>query len=490
MRIQFCGADRTVTGSSHLLEINGLRILLDCGMYQGPRDESDRLNRTLPDNVRGIDLVILSHGHLDHCGKLPVLCKNGFSGPIYCTPATAEVARIVLEDSAKIQAENAGYLNHRSRGPSDPKDGNIVQPIYLPQDVQPVEKRFRKVPYKAKTDLGKNVSFTFFDAGHILGSAYVLIEYVEAGQSKTLLFTADVGRYDTPILNDPAPLSGPVDLVITESTYGDKSHGPMSDIEPQLLAAVQGCIQRKSRLIVPSFAIGRTQTILWYMNKFIEEKRIPAIPLYVDSPMGVEVSKVYSQFREDYDEDTRKLIGTRDLFGLSRVTFASSTDESKKINSDRGPCVIIASSPTCEFGRILHHLIQSVERPDDLVIFVGWIPPGTLGRRLQDGEKRVRILDRWYDLRCRVQTIHGLSAHADGDELLRFLKPTLNAKTSAFVVHGEVGPAETFAGRLMAGGMRQATVPAMETSMLTSANVIAPSSAGGESEGAKTADAE
>jgi metallo-beta-lactamase family protein len=263
----------------------------------------------------------------------------------------------------------------------------------------------------------------------------------------------------------------------------------MADIEPQLLAAVRSCIERKSRLIVPSFAIGRTQTVLWYMNKFIDEKKIPAIPLYVDSPMGVEVSHVYSKFREDYDEETKALIGARDLFGLGRVTFAQSTDESKKINADRGPCVIVASSPTCEFGRVLHHLIQSVERPDDLIIFVGWIPPGTLGRRLQNGEKRVRILDRWFDVRCRVQTIHGLSAHADGDELLRFLKPTLNEKTTAFVVHGEVDQAEAFAGKLMAGGMRLAMVPAMNTSVLTAGNINRTGPAGA-SEGAKAADAE
>jgi metallo-beta-lactamase family protein len=481
MRIQFCGADRTVTGSSHLLEINGLRILLDCGMYQGPRDEANRLNQTLPDNPQTIDAVVLSHGHLDHCGKLPVLCNARFNGPIYCTP--------VIEDSAKIQAEDAGYLNQRSRNPADPSGLPPIKPIYLPQDVQPVVKRFGPVAYGSKTDLGNGVSFTFFDAGHILGSAYVLIEFTENNQTKKLLFTADVGRYDAPILNDPITLPGPVDYVITESTYGNKSHGPMSEIEPQLLAAVQGAIARKSRLIVPSFAIGRTQTVLWYMNKFIEEKKIPPIPLYVDSPMGVEVSRVYSQFRENYDEETRRLIGSRDLFGLSRVTFAKSTDESKKINADRGPCVIIASSPTCEFGRILHHLTQSVERPDDLVIFVGWIPPGTLGRRLQDGQKRVRILDRWYDVRCRVETIHGLSAHADGDELLRFLKPTLSAKTSAFVVHGEVDQAEAFAGRLMAGGMGQAVVPAMETSVVTSADGIGAAS-GGVSEGARAADAE
>ncbi|HEX4124650.1 MAG TPA: MBL fold metallo-hydrolase [Tepidisphaeraceae bacterium] len=471
MRIQFCGADRTVTGSSHLLEINGLRIFLDMGLYQGSRAEAERLNGSFPADVKSADAIVLSHGHLDHCGKLPVAVRAGFGGPIYCTPPTAEVARIVLNDAAKIQMEDADHLNQHCRGPCDGK----VLPLYTDADVPPVLGRFRKVGYQQPTDLGKGVRFTFYDAGHILGSAYVVLEWSEGAKSRSLLFTADVGRYGAPILRDPFPISVPVEQVITESTYGNASHGPIEDVGPQLLEAVRWCIAHKSRLIVPSFAVGRTQTILWYVEKFIESKDIPQIPLFVDSPMGVEVSKLHGNFRDYYDDETRALIGKNDLFGLARVTFASTVDQSKAINRVAGPCVIIASSPTCEFGRVLHHLERSVGEPNDLVVFVGWIPPRTLGRKLQDGEKRVRIYDRWYDVRCGVRTIHGLSAHADGGELLRFLKPTTGPGTEAFVVHGEVPQAEAFAGRLLSAGMGRATVPAPETSLVEySAAVAAP----------------
>lgn len=462
MRIQFFGADRTVTGSCHYVEVNGLKLLLDLGMYQGPRDLARQINARMPDGAPRVDAVILSHGHFDHCGKLPMLTKAGYDGPIYCTPATAAVARVVLEDAGEIQEEDADFLNRRSRRPGEPQ----VQPLFRKVDVRDVLRVFRTIPYNQKTDLGRGVSFTFFDAGHILGSAYVLLEWTEANAPRTLLFTADVGRYGAPILRDPHPIPGPVDLVITESTYGNNSHGPIADVEPQFLDCVRQCIQKRGRLLVPSFAVGRTQTMLWYLQKFVAERQIPEIPVFVDSPMGVEVSHIHSQYRENYDDQTNQLIGQRDLFGLSRVTFASSTKDSKAINAQQGPCVIIASSPTCEFGRILHHLTQSVERPQDMIVFVGWIPPQTLGRRLQDGDKRVRILDRWYDVRCQVRTLHGLSAHADGDELLRFLAPTIGPKTAAYVVHGEVDQAEGFAARLIAKGMGSATVPATETSVV------------------------
>jgi len=464
MRIQFCGADRTVTGSCHLIEVAGKRILLDCGIYQGPREFARQMNERLPVDPKSIDAVILSHGHLDHCGKLPVLTNAGFTGPIYCTTATADVARLILLDSADIQLEDAEYLNHRAVGP-----GNVpIKPLYVPADVQPVLRQFRKVDYNHPTDLG-GLTFTFQDAGHILGSAYVLIEWPEDGVTKKLLFTADIGRYNTPIIHDPHPLPGPVDLVITESTYGMKQHGPMDAVGPALLATVKQVIASGSRLIVPSFAVGRTQTILWYMQRFIAEKQIPNIPVFVDSPMGVDASKIYAMHRGYYDDETASLIGEKDLFGLSHVTFASTGEQSRKINGQSGPCVIIASSPTCEFGRVLHHLKLSLERPKDVVIFVGFTPYGTLGRRLQEGQKRVRIFDRWYDVRCEVKTIHGLSAHADGDELLRFLKPTLTKQTSAYVVHGEEDQAEGFASRLMQAGMQWATVPAIDSSVFTSA---------------------
>ena len=470
MRIQFCGADRTVTGSSHLLEINGLRVLLDLGMYQGPRELARQLNEKLPPNSTMADAVILSHGHFDHCGKLPVLVKAGYSGPIYCTPATAAVARVVLEDAGTIQEEDAQYLNRRARDPQE----RPVEPLFRRTDVRGVLTRFKNVPYGQKTDLGRGVSFTFFDAGHILGSAYVVLEWEEGGKPHNLLFTADVGRYGAPILRDPQPIPGVYETVITESTYGNNSHGPIDAVEPQLLEAVKWCVEKRSRLIVPSFAVGRTQTMLWYMEKFIAAKLIPDVPVFVDSPMGVEISEIHRKFPENYDDETKAMIGTKDLFGLARVTFASTPQQSKDINNQRGPCVIIASSPTCEFGRVLHHLMQSVERADDMVVFVGWIPPETLGRRLQDGEKRVRILDRWFDVRCQVRTIHGLSAHADADELLRFLGPTLKPQTTAYIVHGEVDQAEGFAGKLLAAGVGHAVVPAMETSVLT-APILKPS---------------
>ncbi|MGB7160702.1 MAG: MBL fold metallo-hydrolase [Tepidisphaeraceae bacterium] len=469
MRIQFCGANRTVTGSCHLLEINGLRVFLDMGMYQGPREEARRINQHLPEDAHTVDAIILSHGHLDHCGKLPVVVRAGFKGPIYCTPATADVARIVLLDAGEIQEEDADYLNRRSRDPAAPR----VEPLFRVVDAQAVLKQFRRVKYGVKTDLGNGVSFTFRDAGHIIGSAYVVLEWQEAGRSRSMLFTADIGRYDTPILRDPEPLTGAFDHVITESTYGNRVHAPVTEIGPQLLDAVKHCIERKSRLLVPSFAVGRTQTILWYMHKFMNEGAIPRIPIFIDSPMGVEVTRMTTNHSDLYDEETKKLL--RETTSHS-VVLATSSAQSREINAQAGPCVIIASSPTCEFGRILHHLKLSVERENDLIIFVGWTPHGTLGRRLQEGQRKVRIYDRWYELKCQVRTIHGLSAHADSEELLRFLGPTLKPGTTAHVVHGEPDEAEGFARRMLAKGVGQALVPAIESSVIAiSADVPATS---------------
>lgn len=463
MRIQFCGANRTVTGSCHLIEVNGRRVLLDVGMYQGPRDEARRLNALLPDNAKSVDAVVLSHGHLDHCGKLPVLTRAGYGGPIYCTSATADVARIVLEDSAEIQEEDADYLNRRSRGQDQPR----IEPLYRRGDLPAVFRAFRHVAYGQKTALGNDVFFTLFDAGHILGSAYVLLEWNENAKARSLLFTADVGRYNTPILPDPQALPPqPIESIISESTYGDREHAPMEQVGPQFLEAVKFCIEHRSRLIVPSFAVGRTQTVLWYVQKFISEGAIPAIPIFIDSPMAVEVTRVHSNHREYYDRQTREMIGSHDLFGLSRVTLASTTQQSRRINGQSGACVIIASSPTCEFGRVLHHLKRSLEQPDDVVVFVGWTPPHTLGRRLQDGQQRVRIYDRWYDVRCRIRTIHGLSAHADGSELERFLSPALSPKTTVYVVHGEADQSEGLAQRLSRRSAGCTVIPAMESSVI------------------------
>lgn len=464
MRIQFCGADRTVTGSSHLLEVNGLRVFLDMGMFQGPRDEARRLNEYLPADVKTADAIILSHAHFDHSGKLPVAVRAGFNSPIYCTPPTAEVTGIILEDASRIQVEDAEHLNRRAMGVDQPK----IEPLFTPEDLPAVIRLIKRVKYGQRTELGNDVAFTLYDAGHILGSAYVIVDWKEqtTGVRRKLLFTADIGRYNTPIINDPTPLAEPVDVVICESTYGNTSHGDIAAVEPQLLDAVKHVCQTKGRLIIPAFAVGRTQTMLWYLEKFIREKSIPPLPIFVDSPMGVEATKVTRAFHDYFDPQTVDLMGDTPLFGGGRVTLASSRQESMRINSSSGPCVIIASSPTCEFGRILHHVKRSVEEPKDLIVFVGWTPYNTLGRRLQAGQKRVRIYDRWYDLRCQVRTIHGLSAHADGDELLKFLAPTIRQETQAYIVHGEPPQAEGFAQKLIEAGMGSATVPALETSLV------------------------
>lgn len=457
MKLQFLGATRTVTGSAHFLEVNGKRVLLDCGLFQGRRDEARERNLVLPDAIKQIDAVVLSHGHLDHCGRLPVLFNEGYRGPVWCTEGTRQVTDVVLGDSSKIQVEDAENLNRRSRGPRD----QPVRPLYTPADVEAMGRFYKTTSLGKRIDLGNDVGFTFFEAGHILGSAYVWLDWKEDGKTRTLLFTADVGRYDTPILKDPAPPPGPADLLITESTYGGKVHGPMNAVEPQFLALIQQVIRDKARLLVPSFAVGRTQTMLYYVRKFVAEGKIPPIRVYVDSPMGVAITHTYAEQRDLYDAETTALIGREDLFGNEGVTLAKTTDESKRINLDPGPCVIIASSPTCEFGRILHHLSHSVEQPKDVVLFVGWTPPETLGRRLQDGEKRVRIFDRWYDVRCQIKVLEGMSAHADGNELVRFLKPAMTPATRSFVVHGEPDQAELFARRLVSEfGSTGATVPA------------------------------
>ncbi len=462
MRIQFLGACRTVTGSSHLLEINGRRILLDCGLYQGRRDESRAFNAWMPEELRHLDAIVLSHGHLDHCGKLPVLTREGVAVPIYCTDATADVARVVLTDSGEIQQEDADYLNKRQRRPGEPE----VKPLYTVSDVLRTTRQFKTVHYGQTFDIA-GAKVTLFDAGHILGSAYVTIEWLEAGRQRAMLFTADIGRFHSPIIRDPTPLPGRFDLVISESTYGGRTHGPIDQIEPQLLDAVQTVVARRGRLIVPSFAVGRTQTILWYMHKFMRQGKIAPINVYVDSPMGVEMTDVTERHRGYFDAETEKLIGTEDLFESKRITLAKSSQQSRQINADRGPCVVIASSPTCEFGRVLHHLKHSIERPSDMLLFVGFTPLHTLGRRLQDGQKRVRIFDRFYDVQCEVRTIHGLSAHADGAELAAFLAPTCLADTETFIVHGEPDQQAAYAKTLTEKGMGRCTIPALETEVFS-----------------------
>jgi metallo-beta-lactamase family protein len=457
MKLRFLGATRTVTGSCHLLEVNGLRVALDFGLFQGRRDWARELNQSVHDGLGSLDAVILSHGHLDHCGRLPVLTRAGYTGPIHCTPATAAVARIVLEDSAQIQVEDAEYLNRRQRGPGQER----VDPLYTPTDARQVFRQFRTADYGKRIDLGKGVSFTFHDAGHVLGSAYVLLEATDGGRTRRLLFTGDIGRCNTPIIGNPAPVPGPVDVVITESTYAGKTHAPMEQVGETLLECMKAVQSRRGRMIVPAFAVGRTQTVLWYYLKFVAEKRISPMPVFVDSPMGAEVTEAYSGFSSIFDEETRQLLARAKQL-QAPISFTVSSQQSREINSTPGPCMIVASSPTLEFGRVLHHVKISLERPQDLIAFVGWTPPHTLGRRIIEGEQRVRVFGRFYDVKCERRTINGMSAHADGEELMKFLAPAMTKDTTVFVVHGEPDRAETMADLVRQSGAA-AVVPAMET---------------------------
>ncbi|HMO54858.1 MAG TPA: MBL fold metallo-hydrolase, partial [Tepidiformaceae bacterium] len=367
---------------------------------------------------------------------------------------------IVLEDAAEIQLEDADYLNRRERAPDEPP----VRPLYTPAIARDTVRQFKTIPYARTTDLGNNIRFTFFDAGHILGSAWILLEWTEASHPRSLLFTADIGRHGTPIINDPVLPARPVDFVITESTYAGKTHAPMATAGHLLLECFQSIQQSRGRMIVPAFAVGRTQTILWYYARFVEDGLIDPFPVFVDSPMAVEVTHTYAGFPQFFDPETHALLTQQSQRKLP-ITLAGSSQQSREINSAKGPCLIIASSPTLEFGRVLHHVKISLERPQDLIAFVGWTPPYTLGRRIIEGQSRVRIFDRFYDVKCQRRTINGLSAHADGHELLAFLKPALAPHTRCFIVHGEPPRAEAMA-RLLHEAGATAIVPATQTCVI------------------------
>ena len=465
MNVTTLGAGRTVTGSAHLVETAGKRVLLDFGLYQGRRDESRMLNEQIPDEIRSVDAVVLSHGHLDHCGRLPLLVKAGFRGKIYATAATRDVVRVVLEDSAKIQEEDATYLNRRG-GRDDQREMRAIKPLYTGKDVAALMSRFETIDYGRQQEIASGLTATIYDAGHVLGSGYVVLEYEETRCRKRLLFTGDIGRPGSAILRDPHPLPFAVDHVITESTYGTVKHAPIGGVGPAMVAAVRETAERGGRVIFPAFAVGRTQTLLYFLLGAMDRKELARIPIFVDSPMGVEMSRVTEAHRGLFDVDALKLMRGGKLFDEEFVKLCVSREESMAINEQRGPCVVIASSPTCEFGRVLHHLKRSVENPKDMILFNGFTPGNTLGRKLQDGARQVRILDRMYERRCQVRTTHGLSAHADGEELLRFLAPTIRPETTATVVHGEADRVDGFAARLIQAGMLTAVAPAMGTHVI------------------------
>jgi metallo-beta-lactamase family protein len=444
MKITFFGAAQGVTGSKHLIESGDYRILLDCGLYQGKRREAYELNKTLPFAAKTIDAVILSHAHADHCGLLPMLVKNGYKNNIFATPTTVDIARLIMLDSAKIQASD--YLHLQQQGLSE-KD--LLPPLYNTDDVENTCKHFKATSYARDkagwVKLNDFCQFKFYDAGHILGSAVTVLQCQENGQTKTLAFTGDLGNHHVPILRDAESIDEPVETLITECTYGNKNHRPVTEVDDFLIKVIHDSVQYKRRLIVPAFALGRTQELIYVLHRLHDSGKIPAIPIYIDSPLGNEITETFDKHYEDFNQEAYKdfISQHESPFAFKNLNYISTPEESKKLNNLHGPCMIIASSGMAEGGRILHHLEHSVGDPNAIIIITGYQAEYTLGRKLVEGVSPVRIYDRWYDVKARIMTINEFSAHADQQGLLDYIS-AIKQLEDVFIVHGEVEQATTF----------------------------------------------
>lgn len=456
--VTFWGAAHTVTGSMHLVEANGLKVLLDCGFFQGPREEARRINTHFPFPAREIDAVVLSHAHIDHCGNLPNLFKQGFAGPIYCTPATHDLMAVMLADSAKIQEEDARYLNkNRERG--QPR----IEPLYDRRDVVRMMHLAQPVQYERTFPVGKGIAFRYVEAGHLLGSAMVHLTIDQNGHERTITFTGDVGRRSLPILRDPQPLPS-AELVISECTYGGRVHPPVAELGDELAAVVQRTFERGGKLLVPAFSLGRTQAIVYQLHLLIRNGRLRPMPVFVDSPLASAATNVFRMHPECFDEETALLLqDDPDLFGEKLVHYVPSVEESKTLNFRKDPCILIAASGMCESGRILHHLKHNIEDPRNTILIIGFQAPHTVGRRLVERQPEIRIHDQIFHLKAEVVVMNGFSSHADHNDLLALLTPLKDRAPDIFLVHGEPGPAEALMAGLREHGLDKVTYPAKGT---------------------------
>jgi metallo-beta-lactamase family protein len=452
MEIEFFGAARTVTGSQHMLSVNGYKILLDCGLYQGRREEASRINRNFHWNASQIDALILSHAHIDHAGNIPTLVNHGFTGKIYATPATRDLCAVMLADSAMIQQKDADHLLMHK--------GEHIRPLYTIDDVAAAMELFRGIPYRKIFTPVPGLTVTFFDAGHLLGSAITVLEWEEQGQKKKLCFTGDIGRPKRPILADPEPF-GEVDYIISESTYGGRNHPPEGNTEKKLLAIIQDTLEKKGKLIIPAFSVGRTQEIIWYMNHLYNRGLMPHIPVYVDSPLAINATQVFRLHPECFDEQTRRMLyKDDDLFSFPGLRYIRDVAESKRINRSRKPCIVIAGSGMCESGRVLHHLIHNIGKPTTTILFLGYNAPYTLGRKIAEGEKIVRIMGDTYKVRAQIAELDGLSGHADHNGLLNYLTNTnISRVQQIFLVHGEPQAQKSLQESLLKAGFAGVSIP-------------------------------
>jgi metallo-beta-lactamase family protein len=451
--IQCLGASRTVTGSKFLVELDGRRLLVDCGLYQGLKALRLRNWDRLPIDVSAIDAVALTHAHIDHTGYLPRLIKDGFAGRVTATEGTRDLARILLPDSGHLQEEEAAYHNKRGTSKHTP-----ALPLYTAEEGAQAAEMVKGVEYDKPVQVLPGLPATFRRAGHILGSSSIHLELGAGAASRRLVFSGDIGRYAAPILLDPEPL-GDADYVFVESTYGDRLHDA-TPIPDQLERVVRAAVDRGGALVVPAFAVGRTQELIYHLRALEDAGRIPRLPTFVDSPMAIEATALYCSHPEDLDPDTAQPVrsGTCPL-RTGRFQLARTVEDSRKINDVRGTPIIIAASGMATGGRVLHHLQRRLPDPKTTVLLVGFQAPGTRGRLIQDGARTIRIFGEEVPVNARLETIHGLSAHSDANGLLRWLRTASGRPRHVFVVHGEAGPADTLAGRIRTELGWDASVP-------------------------------
>jgi len=450
-----------------LLEVNGSRVLLECGLYQGRRGDTFQRNKNFPFDPAKLDAVILSHAHIDHSGNLPNLVKCGYNGPILTSSATAHLANIMLLDSAHVQEMDAEYVSHRNAKKGLPP----VEPLYTVTDASLVAQHFDPVDYDEPVEVTPGLVVTLVDAGHILGSSAVVLDIEENGseirRKKRLWFSGDIGRRDLPLLRDPV-LPRQADWMIMECTYGDKPHNDPQLAVDELRAVVNRTVKRGGKVIIPAFAVGRTQDLVYDLHMLMESGQIPAVPVFVDSPLAVNASDIYRAHPECFDEETQKFIAQdkhRAVLGFDRLTYTRSVEESKALNGRREPMIIISAAGMAENGRIRHHLVNNIENPANTILIVSWQAPETLGRRLAERNKRVMIFGESYEVRAEVATIGGLSAHAGQDFLVEYAEATQATVREIFLVHGEQNPAQALTAKLREKGIEKIAYPDLHESV-------------------------
>ena len=457
MEIQFIGAARTVTGSMHYVKTNGVKFLVDAGLYQGKRKEAFEINRTFDYfDPAEIDFVILTHAHIDHSGNLPSLVKKGFTGNIYTTFASRDLSSIMLRDSAHIQEKDIEYVNRKR----ERKGQHPFEPLYTKQNVKDTMDLFVGVNYHREVEIGPNIKLSFADAGHILGSAVTYLTIKEKGKILHVGFSGDLGRPNLPILKDPEKIPD-VDYFISESTYGGRVHDNPLHSEETLAEIMRKAYKRKAKVVIPAFSVGRTQELVYALHRIFEQHKAERIPVYVDSPLSVNATEVFRLHPECFDNETAEfLVKNEDPFGFNKLTYIKDVEDSKRLNDIPGPLVIISSSGMCESGRIQHHLKNNIEDPNNIVLIVGYSAPYTLGRRIVEKNETVKIFGEEYKLNAEVIVMNSFSAHADANELLAYCNQFDKGRLqNIFLVHGDYDQQQKFKSSLLENNFRRVSIP-------------------------------